>query len=300
MSETALRRPKDHEGQMFVVLDKTPIQDMRTDAVQYYHRASKEMYPIRQEMILDLLSHLHELARGQTERTRRRLYKTFQSDIEFSVMWNLPGDLPREFSKQLINGKMARTLCIDSYGGSHGLVERMESGNQFHLEQNTSVTGFLRSNIKSAAWCIAMSAPERYTTARTTCVWHYARYRTDQTKEVLEYAQLMDQERKENAEHSATMETFLNTHVIPAKRKEALAAFRAAKSYDEQEFSFSGRTLADWGLAHLLDDVRRPTMVFTEQTGVDLQRLPQDNSVRRFMEWFDAYVDQDSLIRPLF
>jgi hypothetical protein len=203
--------------------------------------------------------------------------------------------------ERYIVGEIPRTLLIDSNGGSVPFADAIAEGNRLLSESGGSVTAFLRSNVRSAAFRICRSIPVPWrTTARTEFLWHYMRYRHRTGMDLIKHASSKADEGRANAEGSEAFEEYLRSRVTKEKVDSAIGAFRKAKRYDEQMFRMTGKTAAEWGLAELLDDQSRPSDVFQKQTGIEVPSLPNDNLIRKFLESFDSDVDRETLIRPCF
>lgn len=286
--DTLERLPKDHAGQLFYVLDGDPIEDLKPYSIQYQDNESRRLYnvlPIALE------------AMGTMRMSRP------DEVTEAFVASSLPNVVPFgeriDLARQIMNGDVAHVFCVNSPGGSGHFAKNIMYANREAEARGCSVVGFFQSQIASAAFNVAMSVPHRYTTARAQFLWHYAHF-LNHDQSVYAEAHTRALESDDNKRREQEFLDFLRFNVRSDKRDDAVKSFKMmTRQTHDRQFKFQGTRMADWGLAELLSEERKPSVCFKDLTGIDVTVFEPDNRVRRFIEWFDAEVERESMIRPI-
>lgn len=279
-----------------MVLDGDPVQNVPDANVRYWDPVAKRMFEIGAG-VLNVMKH---------DRTSDRQGSFSEAGLDYLMrteVWMHTDDrhVADRFVGQLNAGRLSTVLHIDSNGGDREFANGIIGHVDRQKFRSAPVIAFLQRNVKSAALRIAQSAPERYVSSRASFMWHYGRY-VDRPSNgwSLELARILASESHFGEEESEEFARWLETSVSPSARTVAMRAFRRSKTPMDHEFRFSGNQAVEWGLAKQLSPTTMPSKRFESSTKIRLSKLAPDDRVRRFIENFDSYVDQESRITPLF
>lgn len=290
------KAPHEYDGQLHVVLDGDPVQNVPDANVRYWDPVAKRMFEIGAG-VLGVMKH------DRTSDRQGRFSEAGLDHLMRTEVWMHTDDryVGDRFAEQLTSGRLSTVLHIDSNGGdrdfSNGIIGHIER----QKFRSASVVAFLQRNVKSAALRIAQSVPERHVSSRASLMWHYGRY-VDRPSSgwSLELAKILASESHSGEEEAEEFARWLEANVTPSARTDAMRAFRRSKTPMDHEFRFSGSQAVEWGLAQSLNPTTMPSKRFESSTKIRLAKLEPDDKVRKFIESFDSYVDQESRITPLF
>ncbi len=292
------RLPKEHDGQLFMVFDETPIERSRQDLLQYYDQEARKMHILHPDFKNSLLSVQREVIQKCSKRHVRETISLHSAMLEM-----IRGDKVYEtILQQEIRGELAHVLHVDCRGGSGAVAREVQSINGFAESQKANTTGFLRHEIMSAAFDIMMQLRHRVTSKRSEFLWHEGSYSQDALgNDIFVAAEMLHSLKERNQQKKGDLEEFLSTNVKKSKRQEAMQAMKLQwNQADDHRVRISGSTMADWELATLVTEQNMPSDYFRTITGIDSASLQPNNAVRRFIEGFDEYVGRESFIRSVY
>lgn len=116
----------------------------------------------------------------------------------------------------------------------------------------------------------------------------------------MRYAEVRQREREDGEEAAEEVRAFLSSTVKPESRQEALTLYERTKRFNEHAFLTLGRTLAEWGVAELLEEEEEQENLLWKRTDLHMQDIPEANPIRRFVESFRRTLWEQKLRGSLF